>query len=147
MTCGCQRRQVYDRFAGLKNLRLLDLGHDYTQLDNMETKQYLGHYGGPLHESATQFAGPIRDSLELTLASGLDRLAGLKDLETFEFDAVDHRIEEAELAWMATHWPSLRSIRRLQAEDFDDPMRAHRKLKLKAFMKALRPEVMFTGRF
>ncbi|KAG0322809.1 hypothetical protein BGZ97_003748 [Linnemannia gamsii] len=65
-----QQQRVYDRLGGLKNLRLLDLGYDYGQLDNMARKQYLGFYGGSIYEGETRFAKLISNVLELNLASG-----------------------------------------------------------------------------
>ncbi|KAG0298915.1 hypothetical protein BGZ96_004222 [Linnemannia gamsii] len=141
-----QQRRVYDRLGGLKNLRLLDFGYDYARLSNMATNQYLGHYGGSFHESARRFAGPIENVLELSLASGLDRLAGLKDLEMFGFDGADHCIGKAELMWMANHWPKLTTIRGLQVEDFDDPPRKCRKMYLTTLMRSLRPDIVIAGR-
>lgn len=141
-----QQRRVYDRLGGLKNLRMLDLGYDYGRPNNMATKQYLGHYGGSFYKSARRFGGPIENVLELSLASGLDRLAGLKDLKSFGFDGADHCIGEAELMWMVTHWPKLTSIRGLQAEDFDGPHWRLKKLSLRSCIKTLRPDIVITGR-
>jgi hypothetical protein len=136
-----QQQRVYDRLGGLKNLRLLDLGYDYGQLDNMARKQYLGFYGGSIYEGETRFAKLISNVLELNLASGLDRLAGLKNLETFGFDGADHCIGEAELMWMVTHWPKLTSIRGLQVEDSDCPWSKLRKMHLRSCMRSLRPDI------
>ncbi|KAK3841499.1 MAG: hypothetical protein J3R72DRAFT_491393 [Linnemannia gamsii] len=55
-----------------------------------------------------RYERPITNTLELTLGSGgLERLAGLKRLEVFGFEGVDHRIGEKELSWMVENWPRL----------------------------------------
>ena len=54
--------------------------------------------------------GPIPNTLELSLKSGLDRLFTLRRLEVLDFAGVDHRMNEAELEWMVNNLPSLRVV-------------------------------------
>ncbi|KAF9125858.1 hypothetical protein BGW39_007098 [Mortierella sp. 14UC] len=147
---GKEDLRVYERFAGMKHLKLLDFGYDYDQLvgnDVITPGQYLSHYGGSIHRSATRFMGPFKKTLELSLASGLSLLGGLQELETFRFEGVDHCIGEEELVWMNDHWPRLRTLHGLQAEGFDNPARAQSKEELRVVMKGLRPEIVFGRRF
>ncbi|KAG0280182.1 hypothetical protein BGZ95_011010 [Linnemannia exigua] len=142
-----QQRKIYDRFGSMKNLKLLDFGYDYGQLVDMETGQYLGHYGGSIYKDFMHLAAPIKDTLELNLASGLSRLGGLLELEVFGFDGMDHCIGKAELAWMVDHWPRLKTVRGLQLEEFDGSRRKQKKLELRLHLRALRPGCVFAGRF
>lgn len=48
--------------------------------------------------------------LELSLASGLDELSGLEELEEFVVERMAHRIGLAEVKWMVEHWPRLKTI-------------------------------------
>ncbi|KAF9136279.1 hypothetical protein BGX30_011286 [Mortierella sp. GBA39] len=58
--------------------------------------------------------------LELSLASGLDELSGLEELEELVVARMAHRIGLAEVKWMVEHWPRLRRIYGLEYYDCDD---------------------------
>ncbi|KAG9072958.1 hypothetical protein KI688_000739 [Linnemannia hyalina] len=60
--------------------------------------------------------------LELSLASGLDELSGLEELEKLVVAGMAHRIGLAEVKWMAEHWPRLRRIYGLEYYDCDDQL-------------------------
>ncbi|KAG0377221.1 hypothetical protein BGX24_006499 [Mortierella sp. AD032] len=142
-----QQREVYDRFGSMRNLKQLDFGYDYDQIAEMEAGQYLGHYyGGSIRKDFTRLTAPVKDTLELNLASGLGRLGGLKELEVFGFDGMDHCIGRAEVAWMVDHWPKLKIIRGLQVEEFDGDMRKAKKMALRMYMSWLRPQIVFAER-
>ncbi|KAF9080250.1 hypothetical protein BGX23_002407 [Mortierella sp. AD031] len=98
---------IFDRLASLTRLKHLDLGYE-----NRNPWEYkLGHYYAADDENEyLAYDGPAFDTLELTLESGLGRLAALKDLEMFGFECVNHRIGRAELDWMAKSWPKLKLI-------------------------------------
>ncbi|KAG0034850.1 hypothetical protein BGZ81_002616 [Podila clonocystis] len=49
-------------------------------------------------------------SLEMTLSSGLDELAGMKNLCTLSVHHMNQYIGVRELEWMCDHWPSLMRI-------------------------------------
>ncbi|KAG0018423.1 hypothetical protein BGZ81_010248 [Podila clonocystis] len=59
----------------------------------------------PEHESWHQ-----TQCLEMTLASGMDELAVLKDLKHLDVSYMLHHIGVRELEWMATHWPKLKKV-------------------------------------
>lgn len=61
--------------------------------------------------------------LELSLASGLDELGGLEELEEFVVVNMAHRIGLAEVKWMVEHWPKLKRIVGLKYRDHDDQLR------------------------
>ncbi|KAF9926231.1 hypothetical protein FBU30_004158 [Linnemannia zychae] len=61
--------------------------------------------------------------LELTLEAGLDLLAGLKSLETFNVSGMDHRIGKKELFWMQREWHSIFWVHGLLPLPWHDGMR------------------------
>ena len=46
----------------------------------------------------------MEDSLELTLASGLDELSSFEKMEFVSFAELNHRIGEAEDVWVKERW-------------------------------------------
>ncbi|KAF9087680.1 hypothetical protein BGX23_007949 [Mortierella sp. AD031] len=86
---------LYNRIASLTNLRELCL---------------VGVQG------KTEFMDPT-ERLRLTLAEGLDRWKGLKNLEVLDVEYLEHRIGRLELEWMVAQWPRLREIRGLIFEE------------------------------
>lgn len=100
----------------LTHLKELDLGYLLDNSNNQTATQYVGNYGQPAQERVGRNASnhePVQGTLELTLDSGLRRLAGLKNLEVFGFEGMDHGIGEAELRWMVENWPKIRVLRGL----------------------------------
>lgn len=77
------QRKVYRRLGRHKHLRGCNLGTWRT------------------HGSELKM---VEDSLELTLASGLDELSGLAKLEYVSFSELNHRIGKAEDAWVKERW-------------------------------------------
>ncbi|KAG0070982.1 hypothetical protein BGZ89_011941 [Linnemannia elongata] len=61
-----------------------------------------------------------RNCLELSLESGLNELAGLKQLEELGVTQMAHRIGLIEVQWMVENWPRLRTIRGLMYQDCDN---------------------------
>lgn len=86
------QRKVYQKLSQLTDLQLLILG----RLDSEEEE---------VQESWYQ-----TQSLEMTLESGLDELASLKNLVVLDVSYMLHRIGVPELEWMAANWPSLEKI-------------------------------------
>ncbi|KAF8926676.1 hypothetical protein BGZ47_002586 [Haplosporangium gracile] len=102
--CQRQHHEVYDQLAKLTRLKHLDLGRDplYPMIyrwsnRNAKMEQRL----------FTPTGTPRLDTLELSLASELNRLTPLKDLEVFALQCVNHRIGKNELDWMAENWPKV----------------------------------------
>ncbi|KAF9093349.1 hypothetical protein BGX23_003421 [Mortierella sp. AD031] len=141
--CLEQHRGVYERLSRLVHLQTLDLGSDIKgsayHLFGDDGSEELSEVGGRLY---LRHCEPIVDSLELSLASGLDRLGSLKNLQVFGFEGLNHCIEEPELDWIGMHWPSLRVMRGIHVDD--STMLAKKDTKttaLRGYMQQLRPFV------
>ncbi|KAF9929087.1 hypothetical protein FBU30_001873 [Linnemannia zychae] len=128
-----QQFKVYDRLAELSSLRVLDLGAEY----RIGNKQKLVKFG--VH-NYVYYGRPIPNTLELTLASGLDRLSGLKNIEIFGFEGVDHRIDYGELRWISENWPKLEVMRGLHETNLPN-MLPDDTCYLRKYMRRLRPTV------
>ncbi|KAI8352332.1 hypothetical protein B0O80DRAFT_499630 [Mortierella sp. GBAus27b] len=87
--------QVYDRLARLVNLEELWLGNG-TLLPSACL---------PYEERYFQV-----NCLELSLDSGLEKLAGLKSLRELNVWGMDHNIRLKEAQWMTKHWPQLEAL-------------------------------------
>ncbi|KAF9350770.1 hypothetical protein BGX26_011125 [Mortierella sp. AD094] len=134
-----QQRRVYSRLAGLKDLKHLDMGYENrnpwtyksvdTYVSSVDGNEYL------------PYDGPIQDTLELSLESGLHLLAGLKDLEMFGFEAVNHRITKKELDWMAKSWPKLKLMYGLAKDRLYRIEYDREKAELRDYMKCIKPDV------
>ncbi|KAG0366867.1 hypothetical protein BGX24_003507 [Mortierella sp. AD032] len=139
--CQEQHSRVYGRLVRLTHLQTLDLGGDIQDWRNQFYEET------PVIElndrMFLKYSTPIMDGLELSLASGLGQLASLKDLKVFGFEGHDHRIENAELEWIAGHWPKLTVLRGLHIDD--SPSLAKMDLKTaeqRAYMQTLRPSLI-----
>lgn len=86
--------QVYDRLSRLTNLETLWLGHDPTYAP-------ISYYQPNYHQD---------DCLEMSLESGLHKLAGLRELKELNVKLMGTRIGLEEVQWMVEHWPRLRAI-------------------------------------
>ncbi|KAF9146665.1 hypothetical protein BGX30_011857 [Mortierella sp. GBA39] len=109
--------KVCTRLGELTHLKELDLGYLLDNSNNQTATQYVGNYGQPAQQRVgrnTSNHGPVQDTLELTLDSGLRHLAGLKYLEVFGFEGMNHGIGEVELRWMVSNWPKIRMLRGLE---------------------------------
>ncbi|KAK3811010.1 MAG: hypothetical protein J3Q66DRAFT_350783 [Benniella sp.] len=96
--------QVYDRLARLTSLETLWL---------KGRKRYSG-------------------CLEMSLASGLHRLSGLKRLQELDVSRTKARIGVQEVQWMTEHWPRLRVIGGLCTKENKEAM---------AWLRVNRPEI------
>lgn len=132
--------QVMDHLAGLTSLTVLDLGYEYRDLEAARRKKELE----PSWTVKIKEGEPTLDSLELTLATGLDRLSSLTRLEIFGFEGVNHRIGKDELSWMATAWPKLKVLRGLHEDDLPGIVEDPERTKLREFMRELRVDVRHT---
>ncbi|KAF9089850.1 hypothetical protein BGX29_011816 [Mortierella sp. GBA35] len=136
-TCQYLHEAVYDQLSRFTKLRVLDLGYEYRHLTEYTTRYTAG--GSEYRD----YGGLIENTLQLSLASGLDRLSTLKYLEVFGFEGVDHEIDMSEIQWMAEAWPRLRVLRGLQEERHLAKLKPNRTRKqLRKLMQALRPSVL-----
>ncbi|KAF9118664.1 hypothetical protein BGW39_000966 [Mortierella sp. 14UC] len=140
-----QHSRVYERLARLTRLQTLDLGGniiDYWMYSFLEDSGFelVKDVNGRLF---LEFSTPIMDSLEFSLASGLDQLVSLKNLKVFGFEGHDHRIERAELEWIARHWPKLTVMRGLHISHSETLVMTDIKTaEQREFMQKLRPYVI-----
>ncbi|KAG0071913.1 hypothetical protein BGZ89_008983 [Linnemannia elongata] len=142
--CRAQHHGVYNRLASLMRLKHLDLGYE-----NRNPWEYKGgvSYIGNDGEEYLEYCKPAFDTLELTLESGLDRLAALKELEMFGFECLNHRIGKAELDWMAKSWPKMTLMYGLDKERLMDIEYDKKRIELRKYFKRLRPEVVHDSLF
>jgi len=96
--CRRVQRQICQRIGSLERLEELILGLDDRYVDVLEP---------------TVQVDPIQyHCLELTLETGLDALAGLKELRELAINGMDHAIGAPEIEWMVHQnvWPRLKRI-------------------------------------
>jgi hypothetical protein len=84
--------RLYDRLARLTHLETLHLGDKDPDDDLLD--------------------------LEMSLESGLHKLAGLRSLKELSVGSSSTKVNVKEVRWMAKHWPKLRVIKGLH-EDGD----------------------------
>ncbi|KAF9366603.1 hypothetical protein BGX34_000071 [Mortierella sp. NVP85] len=134
-----QQQRVYERLGNLRLLKHLDLGFESR---NPRQWRYGYKYVSKIDgESYQRYGGPIPDTLELSLESGLDQLGALKDLELFGFEAIDHRIGKKELEWMAKSLPKLRLMYGLAEDRLPMIEPDRKKAELRKYMEGLRLDV------
>ncbi|KAF9334213.1 hypothetical protein BGZ91_010935 [Linnemannia elongata] len=134
------QKAILSRLGTLTNLRVLDLGYEWRDVwadSRSECPRYTSN-----SQEYVNYGTPYKNTLELTLSTGLTHLSGLCHLQVFGFEGVDHRIGKQELEWMAIHWPKLKIMRGLQEDDHlvhiePDPV----KTELRRHMEMLRPDV------
>lgn len=93
--------QVYDRIARFTKLKLMILGD-------------------PEPPMPCDCHAPViySDCLEMSIESGLPKLAELKALRILDVSGLKTRIGVKELQWMVEHWPNLSHIARLKGSGF-----------------------------
>ncbi|KAG0093912.1 hypothetical protein BGZ92_000027 [Podila epicladia] len=139
--CRTQQHGVYDRLASLTRLKHLNLG--------CEIRGIFGA-GGTYKVDGREYvsyAEPTFDTLELSLASGLDRLGTLKDLEMIGFECINHRIGRDELDWMAKSWPKLKLMYGLDKERLYHIEHDKERASLKDHFQQVRPDVVHDSQF
>ncbi|KAK3840288.1 MAG: hypothetical protein JOS17DRAFT_726652 [Linnemannia elongata] len=134
------QKAILSRLGTLTNLRVLDLGYEWRDVW-ADSRSDCPRYTSNAQEYVN-YGTPYKNTLELTLSTGLTHLSELRHLQVFGFEGVDHRIGKQELEWMAVHWPKLKIMRGLQEDDHlvqiePDPV----KTELRRHMEMLRPDV------
>ncbi|KAK3810867.1 MAG: hypothetical protein J3Q66DRAFT_350403 [Benniella sp.] len=96
--------QVYDRITRFTNLRVLKLGNaGMTVSAGVDHRVRQNHF----------------DCLEMSLESGLSKLAELKALMILDVSDMKTRIGVKEVKWMVEHWPNLRYVGGLQGNSME----------------------------
>ncbi|KAG0380969.1 hypothetical protein BGX24_002189 [Mortierella sp. AD032] len=113
------QRMMLRQLGRLTHLRKLCLGAIGRDWDNPE------YYQLQIQGIRTMVVDEFiqRSCLELSLESGVDELAGLKQLEELEVHQMAHRIGLREVQWMVEQWPKLRAIRGLRYTCCDSQIR------------------------
>ncbi|KAF9177312.1 hypothetical protein BGZ51_008894 [Haplosporangium sp. Z 767] len=134
------QQAILGRIGQWTSLKTLCFGHEYRnyRLYQLDEPPYYTIDG----VKYLQYDGPIPNTLELSLESGLERLAGLKNLEMFGFEGLDHRIGKAELEWMAVNWPKLKIMRGLHVDTMPYVEYNVRRAELREYFQKLRPDVV-----
>ncbi|KAG0018843.1 hypothetical protein BGZ82_000314 [Podila clonocystis] len=127
-----QHKLVYWQLSQLSKLRVLDLG-----LGSPRLTEPVGQWGQTPTAPTT-----FPNSLELTLASGLDQLRSLKKLEVFGMESMNHRMGKAELKWMVHHWPRLEQMHGLHADQSQGPKYEAIKTKMRKYLLGLNPSIV-----
>ncbi|KAF9094610.1 hypothetical protein BGX23_001864 [Mortierella sp. AD031] len=100
------QRIVYSQLGKLTRLQELWLGHDKPDLDDEE------NYHPTEVDGQWKYIDPDEqfECLEFSLRSGLDLLAGLKELRVLNVDRMNTRVGLSEVQWMASRWPRMEKI-------------------------------------
>ncbi|KAG0348508.1 hypothetical protein BG004_005028 [Podila humilis] len=134
-----QHHRVYDQLAKLTKLKILDLGYENRDPWSYQTGERYRGVGGKVYLRYRE--EPVFDTLELSLTSGLERLEGLKEMQTIGFECTNHRVGEAELEWMAKTWRKLKCMRGLQTEIMPNIEPSLERKALRTYMQRVRPDI------
>ncbi|KAF9310085.1 hypothetical protein BG003_008950 [Podila horticola] len=99
------QQKIYYQLARLTQLKELHLGFMETS-----TRTYYPRLLDLYGRKCAFVDGPVPDTLEFSLESGLNQLSSLRELESFTIKGNHHMIGTLELDWMMVHWPMLRLI-------------------------------------
>jgi hypothetical protein len=109
-------------------------------MGQQQPRDHLRRYG-----DKNPYVGYFTDTLELTLDSGLGKLAALKDLEMFGFEGCNHLIDRSELDWMIKSWPRLRAMSGLRQNGLLTSSFEMRKADLRSYMRQIRSDIQQHG--
>ncbi|KAG0292509.1 hypothetical protein BGZ96_004044 [Linnemannia gamsii] len=118
--CVSTRRQIIGQLSKLTSLKYLSLSPDFKTGNKIFENRFIAL---PVFKSERDGRNYIRyndvlpDTLHFRLDSGLDQLASLENLEYLSFESIDHRMETAEIIWLARHFPRLKEMRGLVTEN------------------------------
>ncbi|KAF9283656.1 hypothetical protein BGZ88_010364 [Linnemannia elongata] len=110
------QRWVYTQMGSLTGLQELILGVKKLYTKDLLTRNITFLSSDPIVlEETLRHGAPtfIYRSLEFSLESGLELLAGMKELRVLDVKSTAHRIGVAELEWMHVNWPKLKKIKGL----------------------------------
>ncbi|KAF9370330.1 hypothetical protein CPB97_002816 [Podila verticillata] len=151
-SCKAQRR-LFRKLAQLHRLQVLEFGV-VQRSDKSCTLAAVKDASGKVVEQQRKVVYTVelksfKDTLRLTMETGLDQLGALKELRLFGFEGVAHRITERELEWMVRSWPQLAVMRGLSYDrrvTIGDKARQRRD-RLREFVHGLKPSVVHESLF
>ncbi|KAG0068363.1 hypothetical protein BGZ89_004881 [Linnemannia elongata] len=114
------QRWIYTQLSGMTSLRELVLG----TVDQNLRDAFRWLMGPKIGRAEVDIQKKVKEmkecydysSLEFSMESGLEVLAGLKELRVLDVRMTAHRIGVVELEWMRRNWPKLREVRGLTDE-------------------------------
>lgn len=95
------------KLTSLKHLSLspdLKIGNELFEYHVGAARCYKSERDGRIY---IRYDDVLPDTLHLRLDAGLDQLSSLKKLEYLGFESMDHRMDTAEVEWMAKQFPRL----------------------------------------
>ncbi|KAF9550866.1 hypothetical protein EC957_011413 [Mortierella hygrophila] len=143
-SCISTRKQIMAQLAKLTSLKYLSLSPDFKTRDDLsENRQGLKHVYKSLRDGRNyiRYDDVLPDTLHLRLDTGLDQLACLKKLEFLNFESIDHRLDTAEIEWMAREFPRLKETRGLVTDNYIGVEPNPKVDALIALLRRLRPDV------
>ncbi|KAG0098940.1 hypothetical protein BGZ93_009823 [Podila epicladia] len=114
--CHILHQEVYRQLSRLVHLRQLWLGNDSDQ-DYSNDRQYIVQIA---EEETKRLIADSRfqaDCLEMTRASGLETLSGLRELESVDISRMACFLELQDVQWMTQAWPQLKTLAGLRADE------------------------------
>ncbi|KAG0281521.1 hypothetical protein BGZ95_002763 [Linnemannia exigua] len=143
--CVSTRRLIMTQLSKMTSLKSLSLSPDL-KIRNELFEQRTG--ATFVYKSKHDGRNYIRyddispDTLHFRLDSGFEQLASLKQLEYLGFESMDHRMDTAEIEWMAQQFPKLKEMRGLSTENYVGMEPDPKNDALVALMRRLRPDVI-----
>ncbi|KAK3837096.1 MAG: hypothetical protein JOS17DRAFT_787302 [Linnemannia elongata] len=142
-SCISTRRHIMAQLAKLTSLKYLSFGPDFKARNVFENRVGLKNlYRSP--RDGRRYIGyddVLPDTLHLRLDTGLDQLACLKKLEFISFESIDHRLDNAEIEWMAREFPRLKEMHGLVTQNYFGVEPDPKIDGLIALLRRLRPDV------
>ncbi|KAF9304548.1 hypothetical protein BGZ74_001272 [Mortierella antarctica] len=114
--CRLLQQEVYRQLGRLVHLRQLWLGNDSDQ-DYSNAQQYIVQIAEEEKKKLIADSRFQADCLEMTRASGLETLSGLKELESVDISRMACFLELQDVKWMTQAWPQLKTLAGLRADE------------------------------
>ncbi|KAF9123447.1 hypothetical protein BGX30_001458 [Mortierella sp. GBA39] len=108
--------ELEELVLGMIDICLDDVGDYMPEEDDEDAEVFLTALEDGMEEDGWLNRLINYQSLEFSLESGLELLAGMKMMMSLDVKATTHRIGVAELEWMHVHWPKLKEIKGLVTE-------------------------------
>ncbi|KAG0281520.1 hypothetical protein BGZ95_002762 [Linnemannia exigua] len=143
--CISTRRLIMTQLSKMTSLKSLSLSPDLkirNELFEQRTGATLVYKSERDGRSYIRYNDVLPDTPHFRLDSGFEQLASLKQLEYLGFESMDHRMDTAEIEWMAQQFPKLKEMRGLSTENYVGMEPDPKNDALVALMRRLRPDVI-----